>query len=449
MVRQRVARLSAFSALVIAAAALVVVLATAGSTYVVHADFADAGQLVPGDLVTVGGHEVGSVGSITLTANGLADVKLEISNHGITPLRQGTIATVGQLSLTGVANRFVALTPGVGQAIPSGGTLPAAQTRGIVDLDTLLDSFTPRVRASLQGFLKAGAYLVARPTASQLNSANALMNPAFSQSAALGREVVADDAALAQLVSASARVSTALAAPSANLGRAVSSTAAVLRELAGQRSALEDSLLRAPTVLRAATGVLGRVSGTLSVLDPTLVALQPVAGRLARLLTAVLPAARNAVPTIASVRALLPSAESALSALPAVERQATPAVQSLTRSLLLVTPILAGLRPYAPDVVAGFFNGVGGATAGSYDANGHYLHGEIMLQGGGSSLTGLLNLFSKSGSALGPFDGERTGLLSPCPGGGNPPAADNSNPWTSPDVLPATGGTCTPGHDQK
>jgi phospholipid/cholesterol/gamma-HCH transport system substrate-binding protein len=449
MARHQLARVSAVAALAIAAAALVVVLATAGSTYVVHADFADAGQLVPGDLVTVGGHQVGSVGSITLTANGLADVKLEISNHSVAPLRQGTIATVGQLSLTGVANRFVALTPGVGSAIGSGGTLPAAQTRGIVDLDTLLDSLTPRVRRSLQGFLQAGAYMVARPTASQLNAANAYMNPAFSQTAALGREVAADDAALAQLVGATARVSTALAAPSADLGGAVSSTAAVLREVASQRSALEDSLSRAPAVLRAATHVLGRVNGTLSVLDPTLVALRPVASRLTGLLTALLPAARNAIPTIAAVRALLPGAEAALAALPAVERQATPAVQSLARSLVLITPILAGLRPYAPDVVAGFFNGVGGATAGSYDANGHYLRGEVTLQGGGSSLTGLLNLFSKSGTTVGPFDGERTGLLSPCPGGGGPPAADSSNPWTSPDVLPATGGVCNAGHDQK
>jgi phospholipid/cholesterol/gamma-HCH transport system substrate-binding protein len=449
MGRQQAGRIAALCALAVALVAVVVVIAGTRSSYVIHARFSDAGQLVRGDLVTVGGHQVGSVGPITLTANGLADVELDISGSSVVPVRQGTIATIGQLSLTGVANRSVSLSPGIGAAIPSGGLLPVSQTRGIVDLDTLLDSLSPRVRTSLQGVLRAGAYFVTQPTASQLNGANAYLNPAFAQSAELGNQVVADDAALAELVSGSAKVATALAAQSTNLGGTVSSTAEMLRQLAGQRTALEDTLSRAPAVLTQATRVLGHVDVTLSALDPALGHLQPVAGRLAGLLRAVLPATANAIPTVAAVQALVPSAEAALEALPPVERKATPAVKSLTRSLILLNPILSGLRPYTPDVVAGFFSGVGGATGGSYDANGHYLHGEVTLQGGGSTLSGLLNLLGKQSSGLGPFNGERTGLLAPCPGGGGPPAADRSNPWTTPDVLRGVGSVCKPGDDQR
>jgi len=444
-----VPRISALVALAIALVAVIVVIAGIGSTYTIHAEFSDAGQLVPGDLVTVGGHQVGSVGPIRLSGNGLADVELDISSPTVTPLREGTIATIGQLSLTGVANRFVSLSPGVGAAIPSGGTLPVTQTRGIVDLDTLLDALTPRVRTSLQQVLKAGAYFVAQPTASQLNGANAYLNPAFSQSAELGNEVVAQDAALGRLVSSSAQVADALAAQSTNLGGAVSSTAAMLRQLAGQRSAIADTLVRAPAVLTQGTRVLGHVDATLSTLDPAVRDLQPVAGRLARLLRALLPATSNAIPTVAAVQALVPSAEAALEELPGVERQATPAVNSLARSLTLLNPILSGLRPYTPDVVAGFFNGVGGATGGSYDANGHYLHGEVAIQGGGTSLTGLLNLLGKQLSGVGTFNGERTGLLAPCPGGGNARAADGSNPWTNPDGFKSLGSFCNPGDDQR
>ena len=453
MAREQLARISVVTALVAAAVALLVVLASAGSPYVIHAEFSDAGQLVRGDVVTVGGHQVGSVAAISLARNGLADVELDLSDQSLVPLRRGTIATVGELSLTGEANRFVSLNPGPGPPIPSGGTLPEAQTRGIVDLDTLLDSFTPRVRSALDGFLESGAYLVSQPTASQLNSAAGYLAPAASQTATLARQVAADDGALSGLVASTAQVASALALPSTQLGPAVSSTAAMLRQLASERSALEDTLSRAPAVLRQATGVLGHVDGALAVLDPALAALRPVAARARGLLEELGPAAREALPMVAAVRALIPGAEAALVALPGVAGQATPAIRSLIRALATVTPILSGLRPYAPDMVAGFFNGVVGSSAGSYDANGHYLRNEALVQGGGSSLTGLLNALSGQAGAApsgpGPTGGERTGLLAPCPGGGNPPAADASNPWTSPDLLPGAGPLCTPGDDQK
>ena len=114
MQRGQLTRLSALAALAIAAIAVLLVLVTSHSSYVINAEFYDAGQLVKGDLVTVGGHTVGSVGAVKLTGNELADIELDISDSSITPLRRGTIATIGQLSLTGVANRFVALTPGPG-----------------------------------------------------------------------------------------------------------------------------------------------------------------------------------------------------------------------------------------------------------------------------------------------------------------------------------------------
>jgi phospholipid/cholesterol/gamma-HCH transport system substrate-binding protein len=437
-------RVSALIALGIAVAAVIVVIAGSGSAYTINAEFSDAGQLVRGDLVTVSGHQVGSVGEIRLSNNGLADVELDLSSSSVVPLRQGTIATIGQLSLTGVANRFVSLSPGAGAEIPSGGTLPVTQTRGIVDLDTLLDALTPRVRASLQGVLRAGAYLVAQPTASEFNDANAYLSPAFSQSAQLGDEVVADDAALGQLVSSVSRIATALAAQSTNLGGSVSSTAAALRELAGQRSAIADALSRSPAVLARGTRVLGHVDATLSTLDPALVHLRPVATRVGPLLNAMLPATANAIPTVSALQALVPSAEAALEGLPPIERKATPAVRSLQGSLTVLNPILSGLRPYLPDVVAGFFNGVGGATAGTYDANGHFLHGMAVIQGGGSTLTGLLNLLGQRLSKVPPFNQERTGLLAPCPGGGQRPAADHSNPWTTPDVLKSVGNICNP-----
>jgi hypothetical protein len=132
---------------------------------------------------------------------------------------------------------------------------------------------------------------------------------------------------------------------------------------------------------------------------------------------------------------------------------AVPSVNSLTGALRQVTPILSGLRPYTPDVVGGFFNGVGGAAGGLYDANGQYLRSVVSVQAGGGTLTGVLNTL---GSLLGGLTGTLTGLnggrtklLAACPGGGSPPAADGTNPWTSPDLLPGAGSLCNPADDQR
>jgi phospholipid/cholesterol/gamma-HCH transport system substrate-binding protein len=447
--REQLTRLSALGALALAAIAVLVVLLTSSSAYVLHAQFYNAGQLVGGDLVTVAGHQVGSVGSISLAKNGLADIELDISDSSVTPLRRGTIATIGQLSLTGVANRFVGLTPGTGAPIRNGGTLPVTQTRGIVDLDEVLDSLTPQVRTQLQEILRSGAYLVSPPGARQFNRAAPYFNPALSQTAALASEIVSDRFALARLVASTAQITTALAARDSDLAGAVTNTASWLREVASERTALEDAISRAPAVLRQSTTVLAHTDTALKVLNPTLVELRPVAPRLATLLTRLAPAVHNAIPTIAGVNALVPGAEQALRAFTKVEPSATAAVESLAAALPPITPILSGLRPYIPDAVAGFFNGVGGAAGGGYDANGHFLKSLLTLQGGGSSLTGLLGLIGAPTSGLGPFNGGRTGLLAPCPGGGSPPAPDGTNPWTSPDVLPSVGNVCNPADDQR
>lgn len=451
MAREQITRAVALAAVALASIAVALILLTSGSSYVLHADFLNAGQLVSGDLVTVAGHQVGSVGQIKLTPNGLADVELDISDGAVTPVHADSVAQIGQLSLTGVANRFVglALNDG-GKAIPSGGTLPVGQTRGIVDLDTLLNALTPKVRTGLQQILRTGAYVVRSPTDRQLNQGIQYLNPALSQTAQFGSEVLADRVALSRLLSSSSVLARTLAGRSNDLSGAVSATAATLREIAAQRSALADAIGRAPAVLHQGTGVLRDVNSSLRVLDPVLVELVPVAPRLTTLLRVLLPAARDAVPFVHGVQALIPSAEAALEALPPVERKATPAIKSLTSSLRGITPILAGIRPYAPDVVGGFFNGVGGASVGGYDANGHYLKSLLTLQpSGGASLSGILSVLGPLTGTLGPFNGARTKLLAPCPGGGSPPAPDASNPWSSPDVLPRTGNLCNKANDQR
>jgi phospholipid/cholesterol/gamma-HCH transport system substrate-binding protein len=438
-----VARLVTVAA--IAVLAVIVGVTRHSSPYVLHARFRDAGQLVAGDLVKVGGHQVGTVGAIDLSPGGLADVRLDISAPGIVPIRQGTLATIGQISLTGVANRFVGLTLGGGIPIPDRGTLPDSQTRGIVDLDTLLDSLTPQVRADVGQILSTGAYLVAQPTASSVNRLAMYLNPALSQTSGLAAQIAAGRPALARLVSGAATVVSALAPHANELAQAVTGTATALQQVASRRSALADAVERAPGVLHQGTGVLTDLRHSLGVLDPALGDLRSVAPRLAALLRAFVPAATRAIPTIAGAEALIPKAKAALLELLPVERRATPAVISLTAALGSVTPILAGARPYVPDAVAGLLV-AGGSDGGGYDANGHYLRAGVTLSGSASGLLGALTLLGGVPGTVSPLTGQRVGLLSRCPGGATTPASAGGNPWTTPD---AQGNLCNPADDQR
>ena len=423
MTQTAVSRVGALVALVLAVVVVAVLLVRGGGPYKLTARFVDAGQLVKGDLVEIGGRKIGTVSDLELSDDGQADVKLSIGDEGITPLHEGTTATIRTVGLASVTNRVVELSPGPGTTpkIPDGGLLPASQTRGVVDFDMLLDSVTPTVRNRIKTVVRQAAKAFADPAPHQVNQTLYYLDPALSQTAALGRELLTDQAAFEKLITTGAAATGAVAQREADLGGGLDSTATVLKEVASRRSALTDLLERGPPVLRQARGTLDRLTNLLPVADPVLRDLRPAVGPLARLLRDVPPVVHDSGPAIAALRALLPKTVKVLRQVPGVDRAATPALKSTTGALKELLPIVAGLRAYAPDFIGGLFNGFGGSTAGYYDANGHFIR--ISLQGARDSFAGTLV------PAMSGFNGLRTGLTARCPGAAEEPAPDGSNPF--------------------
>ena len=156
---QAVARVAALSAVMVGIAVVVVVLLGSGaSPYRVKARFENASQLVKGNLVQVSGRRMGSVESIELTDDGQAEVTLRVEEP-YAPLRKGTLATVRQASLSGIANRYIdlRLPPQRAQPIPDGGRIGQTQTTSAVDLDQLFNVFDRPTREALQGVVRGSA----------------------------------------------------------------------------------------------------------------------------------------------------------------------------------------------------------------------------------------------------------------------------------------------------
>src|SRR3954466_5877134 len=148
-----VGRFAAIGAVIAAIVLVGIVLFGGSSAYTVNAHFLNAGQLVRGNPVQSGGVPIGSVGSIKITQNGQAVVQLKIKDK-FTPLPKGTLATIRQFSLSGLANRYVDLQyPNGSQKgrgnVADGGNLSVQETKTAVDLDQVFNTLDPKTRKAL------------------------------------------------------------------------------------------------------------------------------------------------------------------------------------------------------------------------------------------------------------------------------------------------------------
>src|SRR5438552_12321332 len=123
-------RVAAIAAVVAAVVIVAILLFGGGGGYSVKADFENAGQLVNGNQVTIGGTPAGSIDNIQITSNGQAEVTMSIDDK-YQPLPAGTQAVIRQASQSGIANRHrerelppAQRKPGDEESWPHAGTTP-------------------------------------------------------------------------------------------------------------------------------------------------------------------------------------------------------------------------------------------------------------------------------------------------------------------------------------
>jgi phospholipid/cholesterol/gamma-HCH transport system substrate-binding protein len=427
-----VARGAAFGALAIAVVVVAVLLLGGSKQHEYFLKFQNAGQLVKDDDVQIGGRRVGSIRDIKLTDDNYAEIKIAVED-GFAPLHKGTTATIRATSLSGIANRYIALTPAPNSnpKLDDGAILGAEATTTPVDLDQLFNTLDPKARKSLQEVIQGSANQY-DGVGKQANKAAKYFNPALSTTSRLVNELIRDQGTFQDFLVSSSRVVTALAERKGDLTNLVTNANTTAAAIGSENQALAEALGILPSTLRKANTTFVNLRSTLDDLDVLVAESKPATKKLAPFLRELRPLVRDARPTISSLRRLVrkPGPGNDLTDLlrkaPKLEQVAKPALANGVKALKQSTPVLNFIRPYTPDFV-GWLRDFGQGAA-NYDANGHFARIQPMF-----------NAFSyaanPAGGVLTPipasqrFDGLQTGVIRRCPGAASQPPADGSAPW--------------------
>jgi phospholipid/cholesterol/gamma-HCH transport system substrate-binding protein len=423
-----VARVAAVAALALAVVivAVVVLGGSGGKTY--YIDFQNAGQLVKGDDVQVGGRRIGSVKGLSLTNNNIARVKVTIEDAYV-PLHQGTTGIVRATSLSGIANRYIALTPGPNsnRALPDGAKIGTDSTTSIVDLDQLFNTLNAPTRKGLQDFIQGSATQY-QGKGVQANQSAKYFGPALSSTDQLIQQVLRDQGAFTNFLANSSKLVTAIAARRNDLSSLVSNANATAGAIAQENTAFNTDLALLPGTLRKANTTFVNLRATLVDLTTLVNTSKPVAPKLAPFFSALRPLVRDAVPTFQSLSKVLflPGPNNDLNdlmkKLPALQNAAKPSFAHSITALQKSQPVVSFIRPYTPEFV-GWLRDFG-QGASNYDANGHFARIQPIFNA--TSPNSLVPTPIPTGDR---FAGLQQGNLQRCPGAASQYPPDGSAPF--------------------
>jgi phospholipid/cholesterol/gamma-HCH transport system substrate-binding protein len=401
--------------------------------------FPEGFQLVRGDQVQVGGVPVGSVKNIALTPDYRARITIHIESS-LTPLHEGTTAEIRVPSLSGVANRYVALTPGPNNrpALPAGATLPASATKPVTDLDQLFNTLNPRTRRALQEVIQGSGEQYAG--AGKVFAQNVqYFGPSFAALDHVLAELVRDQPTFTRFLIDTAKATTTIGAHAPQLADLVENQNTTFRAVASHQASLAQGLHELPGALRQGNRTFADLPPTVGALKELFDASKPAAAPTATLFAKLRPLFTEATPVVGNLARAFsrpgPNNDftDAIRALPALASALSTASPNGVTSLRESVPITAFFGPYAPDLVSALRT-FGGTTA-YYDANGHYARFSPVAPA--FKLGANNNLVPASTQQS--LEGLKTGQLRRCPGGATQPPADGSAPFTNNGLL-----TCDP-----
>jgi phospholipid/cholesterol/gamma-HCH transport system substrate-binding protein len=429
--RANVIRIATVGALVVVVVVLLVLVFGGGGSTTYQLIFPEAGQLVRGDQVQVGGVPVGSIKNITLLSNYNVRITINVESS-LAPLHRGTTAEIRVPSLSSVANRYIALSPGPNNrpALAAGATLPTTATHGVVDLDQLFGIFNAKTRKGLQQLIQGSAEQYSG-VAPQLQVDAHYFPPSLAAFDHVLAEFGREQPVFSSFLVETAKAFTVLSGRSQHLTELISHANTTFTALGAQQSNLASGLKALPATLRQGNRTFEVLPATLADLTKLVNVSKADTKTLAPFLAKLRPLVVTATPVVGNFSEAIskPGASNDLTevalALPGVAKALATASPDGVKSLEEAVPVTALFGPYTPDL-EGFIRSFGQATA-YYDANGHYARvGGVFPD----FELGSENTLKPANPAQ-VLSGLKTGQLRRCPGSGTQPAADGSSPFTS------------------
>lgn len=404
-----------------------------GATYKIL--FAEGDQLIRGDQVQVGGVPVGSVKSITLTSNYKALITIQVDSS-LTPLHEGTIAQVRVPSLTSIANRYIALSPGPNNkpALAAGATLPSTATHGVVDLDQLFNTFNPKTRKALQEVLQGSAEQYAG-TNHDFSLSVRYFGPSLSAASHLFSELDREQGTLTSFLVEGAKAVTTIGARSEALTDLIGNFDTTFQAIGSRQTSLAQGLRELPVALHAGNRTFAELPATLGALTQFVNVSKPDTKRLPLFFSQLRSLVVPATPVVRNFGLAFnrPGSDNdltdAIRALPVLAQALSTSSPNGVIAEKESVPITAPFGPYSPDF-EGFIRDFGEA-AGYYDANGHYARAAPVFD---DFALGANNTLTPVTPQQG-LEGLKTEQLRRCPGAATQPAADGSSPFVDSGLL--------------
>ncbi len=456
-------RIAAIGALILIAIAIVyLLLAGDGPSNHYQLEFETGGQLVEGNEVLIGGQPVGTIEEIGLSDDGQAEIDIAIEPV----LHEGSSAIIRRTSLSGIANRYISITPGPNSSpeLPEGATITQVDTIAPVDLDQFFNTLREPERKGLQDIIQGSAVTYGGPDyeqgivsgAEDANETYRYLSPALVATDRLLQELGRDERVLTEFLVNGASVVSAVGERRDDLSGLVSNSNEALGAIASQNEALDRALVALPPALRQANTTFFNLRAALDDLDPLVETSKTATKDLAPFLRQLRPVVKKSVPVFRDLRRALDRkgksndlADAAADLAP-LQARASTAIPATVAAMQEGDDELQFFRPYAPDITA-LFGGLA-RVAGYYDADGHYLRaapaglGVFRHTGGAPPNLDPIPV-SEIFSPLdyGVFGSANYQVFRRCPGGSTQPIA-GSNPFSAPPFTPQPiGAPATPG----